>query len=172
MIKFDGESLRAALSDKVKQLGEAVGQEAMRAAAFAGADVFRDEAVINAEKSKDTGVLQRNIIIKRLDEEASDRRQAYIVTVRSGKFGTDGDAFYWRFVEDGHLIVRRNVASQITSITKRRKEAKAAETAEFGNSRVAAKPFMRPAYESKKEAAVEAMQAKLAEKVNEKLGGS
>ncbi len=172
MIKFDGESLRAALSESTNLLVEAIGQGPMRAAAFAGAEVFRDEAQINAEESKKSGVLQKNIIIKRLDEEASDRRQVYIVTVRSGKFGADGDAFYWRFVEDGHLIVRRNVASQIATITKRRKEAKAAATAEFGNSRVAAKPFMRPAYESKKQQAIEAMQAKLAEKINEKLGGA
>lgn len=171
MIEFDGESLRVAIADMAKNLGDAVGQGPMRAAGFAGAEVFRDEAKANAQKSKKTGVLQNNIIVKRLEEEASDRKQAYLVTVRSGKFGADGDAFYWRFVEDGHLIVRRNVASQIASITKRRKEAKAAATAEFGNSRVAAQPFMRPAYESKKQEAIEAMQAKLAEKIAEKLGG-
>lgn len=181
MIKFDGESLRAALSSTMQQLGEAVGQDAMRAAGFAGAEVFRDEAKSNVSRSestpgsgpaKRTGTLHKNIIIKRLEEEASDRKQVYLVTVRSGKFGTDGDAFYWRFVEEGHLFVRRKSSSlKKESITKRRKEAKAAAELEFGSSRVAARPFMRPAYESKKQEAVDAMQAKLAEKVREKMGG-
>lgn len=182
MIKFDGESLREALSGTVQKLGEAVGQEAMRAAGFAGAEVFRDEAKLNASKSestpgsgpaKRTGTLQKNIIVKRLEEEASDRKQVYLVTVRSGKFGTDGDAFYWRFVEEGHLFVRRKSSSlKKDSISKRRKEAKAAADLEFGSSRVAARPFMRPAYESKKQQAIDAMQSMLAKKVQQKLGGA
>ena len=172
MIKFDGSSLAAAFSESTRKLAEAVGQEGLRAAGFAGAEVFRDQAKANAQKSKKTGVLQRNIIVKRLEEDASDRKQVYLVTVRSGRFGADGDAFYWRFVEEGHLFVRRKASSlKKESITKRRKEAKALAEAEFGSSRVAAQPFMRPAYESKKQEAIKAMQAKLAEKIKEKLGG-
>lgn len=166
MIKFDAESLRAVMAETAKQLGDAVGQDALRAAGFAGAEIFRDEAKANAQKNRKTGVLQNNIIVKRLEEEASDRKQSYIVTVRSGKFGTDGDAFYWRFVEFGHSFVRRRKKDQSL------KAARKASELEYGTSTAPAYPFMRPAYESKKQEAVDAMQAKLSEKFKEKLGGS
>lgn len=180
MIKFDGDSLRVAIADMAKNLGDAVGQDALRAAGFAGAEVFRDEAKSNASRSestpgsgpaKRTGTLHKNIIIKRLEEEASDRKQVYLVTVRSGKFGPDGDAYYWKWVENGHLIVRKTMRQAVASLNRRRKVAALLAQTEFGGSRVAARPFMRPAYESKKQEAIDAMQAKLAEKVREKMGG-
>jgi hypothetical protein len=188
MINFDGESLRVAIDDMSKNLSEAVGQGPMRAAGAAGAAVFRDEAKLNASRSetsagdgpaKRSGILQNNIIIKRLEEESSDRKQAYIVTVRSGKFGADGDAFYWRFVEFGHKFVGRNrKVSKTTGKTIGWKAHRAAADVtaearrlEFGTAGAPAYPFMRPAYESKKQAAADVMQATLAEKVKEKLAG-
>jgi HK97 gp10 family phage protein len=164
VIKFDASALRAAISSTTSAIAESVGEGALRAAGFAGAEVFRDEAKENSLKNKKTGVLHDNIIVKRLEEESSDTKQAYIVTVRTGKFGTEGDAFYWRFVEFGHSFVRRSKGKRDT-ITKRR-----AEALEFGTSSAPAYPFMRPAYESKKAEAVEAMQAKLAEKIKQGRG--
>ncbi len=110
-------------------------------------------------------MLYNNIIAKRLEEESSDRKQVYLVTVRSGKFGTEGDAFYWRFVEDGHKFVRRTKPKQTL------KAARKASELEYGTATVPGYPFMRPAYESKKKEAIAAMQAKLAEKINKGTGG-
>lgn len=159
MSAFDTTSLRAALSDLVSGIREGVGENSLRAAGFAGAEIFREEAKQNALASKKTGVLHNNIIAKRLEEEATDTSQAYLVTVRTGKFGADGDAFYWRWVEDGHKFVRRRRNKRDT-ITKRR-----AEALEFGTARAPAYPFMRPAYTAKKQEAIDAMKAKLAEQV-------
>lgn len=167
MIKFDGASLQAALTETTDILIEAIGQGPLRAAGFAGAEVFREAAMENAVKNAKSGTIYRNIIVKRLEEEASDRRQAYIVTVRSGKFNTEGDAFYWRFVEHGHKFVPRNPKKGKGANWKAHRAAAALE---FGTAKVGAKPFMRPAYESHKDAAIAAMQAKLAEKIAEKLG--
>lgn len=168
MIKFDGATLIATMKETTELLVLAVGQGPMRASGFAGAEVFRDEAKANALKNKKTGTIYNNIIVKRLEEEASDRRQAYIVTVRAGKFNTEGDAYYWRFVENGHSFVRRNSKQGKGANWK---ALRAASALEYGTASAPAYPFMRPAYESKKQQAIEAMQVKLAEKIKEKLGG-
>jgi len=154
--------VRSALA-KLDGLGEAVGESALRKAAVAGASVFRDEAVMRAPVRE--GVLRRNIIIKHIPEQSEmNRLQVYFVTVRHGKFGEDGDAFYWRFVEFGHKKSRpRKGGASI-------KSHRAAMDAEFGTSRVAARPYMRPAYESRRGAAVKAMRERLAEAVSEALG--
>lgn len=170
MIKFDADSLVAGIKDMTDKLGEALGEQTLRRVGFAGAEVFREEAKVNATKhKKKTGTLMNNIIVKRLTEESDGgNKQAYLVTVRAGKMNQDGDAFYWRFVEDGHKFVPRN---------KRRgkganwKAHRAAAEAEYGTATVPAYPFMRPAYESKKEAAVKAMTEKMGEEVKRVLGG-
>ncbi|ATQ77901.1 hypothetical protein CR152_27900 [Massilia violaceinigra] len=167
MITIDASAFQDAIKAATDQIAGAVGESSLRAAGFAGAEVFRDEAIRNAASHKKTGVLMRNIIAKRLDEESDgDKRQAYLVTVRSGKFGTDGDAFYWRFVENGHRFVRRKNKKQSL------KAARAASALEYGTASAPAYPFMRPAYESKKQEAAEAVTAKLAEKMAEKAGGA
>lgn len=165
VFKFDTSALVDSIKQQVDGINDAVGEESLRAAGFAGADVFRDEAVLNAAANRKTGVLQNNIIVKRLDEESSETRQAYLVTVRSGDYGADGDAFYWRFVEFGHSNIRRRKNKRDT-LTKRR-----AEALEFGTSRTPAYPFMRPAFESKKQEAADAMSAALSEEIKKKLGG-
>ncbi len=189
MFKFDTSALTDAIKAQVADIKDAVGENTLRAAGFAGAEVFRDEAQQNASRSesmagegpaKRTGTLHNNIIVKRLEEESDGgNRQAYLVTVRTGKFGTDGDAFYWRFVEEGHKFVPRNkkvskkTGKTIGWAAHRAKADRAAEVRrlEFGSSGVPAYPFMRPAYESKKQEAVDAMSAKISEILKEKLGG-
>lgn len=163
MIKFDASSLTAAITGMTRNVREAVDEESLRSAGYAGAKVFQNEAKRNALRNKRTGVLRNNIIVKRLEEESTPTKQAYLVTVRSGKFGAEGDAFYWRWVENGHSYVRRR-KSKRDSITKRR-----AEALEFGTSRTPAYPFLRPAYESKKQEAPDAAKARLAARINEKL---
>jgi HK97 gp10 family phage protein len=110
------------------KLEAAVSESVLRDVAYTGADILRDEAQARAPVR--SGVLRANVIVKHLDEEAEEgKRQSYKVTVRSGKFNAEGDAFYWRWVE-------------------------------FGTSKMAARPFMRPAYEAKVAEAVEKMQVR------------
>ena len=134
------------------RLGSAMGEGALRAAGFAGADVIRDEVVQRAPVL--TGLLKSDVLVKRLEEKSqSNERQVYLITVRSGKRKyTDSRrnkqksrvgkayavqaAFYWRFIE-------------------------------FGTSKAAARPFMRPAFDSTKQAARDAIKAKLSDKLRE-----
>ncbi len=166
MIKFDVTDMLESIKKTTERLADAVGEQGMRRTGFAGAEVFRDQAVINAGKHRKTGVLQNNIIVKRLEEESSETRQAYLVTVRTGKYGVDGDAFYWRFVENGHSYIRRAKKKRET-LKKRRVEA-----LEFGTSRTPGYPFMRPAFDEKRQQAVDTMSAQLAEEISKAMGGS
>lgn len=170
MISFDSSALTASIRQVTSDISSALDESTLRATGFAGAEVFREQAKVNALRNKKTGVLYKNIIAKRLTEESDGgKKQAYLVTVRSGKFGADGDAFYWRFVEGGHKFVPRKPKSGKGSTWKAHR---AAAELEYGNARVPAYPFMRPAYESRKADAIEAMRDKLTQKISEKMGGS
>lgn len=175
MIEFDASSLAAAIQQTVDQVRSGAGEETLRATGFSGAELFREEAKRNALERAKTFTIHRNIIVKRLEEESDgSTRQVYLVTVRSGNFG-GRDAFYWRFVEDGHAKVRenKNVSKKTGRVVNwkrhRAREAKywekKAKELENGTATVPAYPFMRPAYESMKQAAVDVMTRTLADQI-------
>jgi len=175
MIDFDASSLTEAVQQTVEQVKAATGEETLRATGFSGAELFREEAKRNALAHAKTFTIHRSIIVKRVEEESDGSiRQVYLVTVRSGRFG-GADAFYWKFVEGGHAKVRKNktVSAKTGRVVgwkaHRAREAKywqkKAEELEFGSATVPAYPFMRPAYDSKKQAAVDVMTRTLAEQI-------
>ncbi|WP_306393347.1 HK97 gp10 family phage protein [Telluria beijingensis] len=175
MMDLDHSSLAAAVQQTVDQIRSGAGEETLRVTGFSGAELFREEAKRNALERAKTFTIHRNIIVKRVTEESDGAtRQVYLVTVRSGRFGGQ-DAFYWRFVEDGHAKVRRNktVSKKTGRVvgwkTHRAREAKywakQAAKLENGSATVPAYPFMRPAYESKKQEAVDVMTRTLAEQI-------
>lgn len=167
MIKFDVESLSAEIKSITDGLEVALGERALRRAGFAGADVFRTQAKINANANRKTGTIVKNIIVKRIEEESDgDERQVYLITVRAGKFNREGDAFYWRFVERGHKFVPRNPRRGKGANWKAHR---AAAELEYGSSRVPAYPFMRPAFESHKHVAIEAMKLAVSHEILESL---
>jgi len=102
---------------------DALGESALRKSAVAGAAIIRNEAVLRAPER--SGILKKNIILRHIDE-ASDgaNHQTYYVTVRSGGRGADG--------------------KKETSL-----DAFYWRWVEFGTSKSAANPFMRPAFESR-----------------------
>jgi HK97 gp10 family phage protein len=120
-VKFSSGAERA-----LDRLGEELGEKALRAAAFAGADIIKNEVVLQAPEL--TGLLKKNIIVKRLEDKSDGNlKQVYLVTVRTGrirparnakgkkakKFGNaftakPTEAFYWRFVEFGTSKTRPN----------------------------------------------------------------
>jgi len=152
------------MTEALERLSSASAERVLRASGYAGAEVFVDEAVKRVPVK--TGTIKRNIIAKRIDEKSDgSTKQTYYVTVRSGNVGTEGDAFYWRWVENGHSLSRRKTKG------KTWKAHRAAMKLEYGDSKTAARPFMRPAYEAKKEEAVDAMRAKMAELVQQLLKG-
>lgn len=160
MASFVQAKLTGDMLSGLDKLVAAAGESALRATGVAGARVFQEEAIRRVPV--DTGTIKRNIIIKRAEEKSSGaEKQTYLVTVRTGKHGNEGDAYYWRFVEGGHKIVPRKPENVTWKVHR---EAMALE---YGSSRVPAKPFIRPAFESMKRAAVEAMKARLREKLKE-----
>jgi hypothetical protein len=164
MIRFDASDLERAVAAAIEQVTP--DEESLRATGFAGAEVFRDGAKHNAASHAKTWTIYRSIIVKRLEEESDEhRRQVYLVTVRKGSYG-GSDAFYWRFVEDGHKFVPKN-----TKISKRTGKKigwaahrRAAEL-EYGTASAPAYPFMRPAYDGQRAAAMDAMTKKLQEQL-------
>jgi HK97 gp10 family phage protein len=167
MIRLDTADLDATFRETFERLQESVGESTL-----SGAMVFRDEAKRNAQAHIQTGTIYRNIIVKRLEEESeSNVRQVYLVTVRRGDYG-GGDAYYGPFVEKGHKFVPRN--KKISKRTGRKigweAHRRAAEL-EYGNSRAPAYPFMRPAYSSKRQEAVDVMTETLREQIRRNLGG-
>lgn len=159
MIRIDMSDLADAIDRTTQEIKESVNESTLRKVGFAGAEVFRDEVKNNALASKKTGDLHANIIVVRVTEESdSDVRQVYKVTVRSDP------AYYWRWVEKGHKIVPKN--TRVSRKTGRKigwaAHRRAAEV-EYGSRKVPAHPFVRPAYESKKTAATDAMTRTLSE---------
>lgn len=173
MIRFDTSQLMAAVQQTVDQVASAIDEEGLRAVGFSGAEPFREEAKRNARARAKTYTIHNNIIVKRLDEQSDGaRRQVYLVTVRAGAYG-GSDAFYWRFVEGGHKFVPRNkkVSKKTGKKTGWEAHRRAAEL-EYGTASAPAYPFMRPAYESKKQVAVDAMTRTLTEQLTRNSTGS
>lgn len=166
MIEIDASQLQEALKEMVSRVEESVSESALRTIGFAGAEVFRARAKQNSLAHKKTGVLFNNIIVKRIVEDSDGgKRQVYLVTVRSGRYGGD-DAYYWRFVEDGHKFVPRNKkVSKKTGRTIGWKAHRKAAELEYGTATAPAYPFMRPAYESKKGEAIDVMTRTLTEQI-------
>lgn len=166
MIDFDPSGLIEAVQQTADEVIDSVDEPTLRTVAYAGADLFRDQAKQNALANKKTGVLYGSIIVKRLEEESDGgKRQVYLVTVRKGPY--DGnDAFYWRWVENGHKFVppNRNTGARTGRTVGWAAHRRAAEL-EYGNKRTRAYPFMRPAYEGKKKEAVDLMTRTLAEQL-------
>ena len=164
VIEFDLSQFESTFREALAKLEEGVGEDVLRATGFAGAEVFREEARRNAMSHAKTYTIYNNIIVKRVEEDSNGKtRQVYLITVRKGRYGGD-DAFYWRFVEDGHKFVPKNkTISEKTGRTVGWKAHRAAAELEYGTASAPAYPFMRPAYESKKQEAVDAMTQKLIE---------
>jgi HK97 gp10 family phage protein len=158
-IKLTGDMMEG-----LNRLAEAANEPVLRATCFAGALVFLEEAKRRVPVK--TGTIKKNLIIKRLTEKAiKGQSESYIVTVRKGKNGNEGDAYYAPWVEDGHKVVGKKGKGSTWKAHR-----KAMET-EYGTSKVGAKPFIRPAWDAVKQEAIDAMRAKMGEKIKGFLEG-
>ena len=169
-VRIDG---LAALANALKELPQAIATKHLRKATANMAALVRNEARVNAARGGAsfphviTGEMLRDIQMKR--ERASTPLDAiYSVFVRSGKKSrlsgkardVNKDSFYWRFVEFGHWINPGHaLGGGRGSADKDRKRA--AAIAAGHNHFVTARPFMRPAFETKKLEAIEVLRAYL-----------
>ena len=165
------------LAEGLRELPGTVSRRILGAAVSAGALTIQLEMKKNAEAMRDTGTLARSIYRKYIAEASGPEKKVYIVAPRRGKKGAKGkkklsarlDAYYAGYVELGHFsrpagthlnkfgLKRANVLPRHTDRGGINNEV-LADQVQAGNVKwVPAHPFMRPAFDVKKEAAVEAI---------------
>ncbi|NPT36254.1 HK97-gp10 family putative phage morphogenesis protein [Paraburkholderia xenovorans] len=140
------------------QMSEAASESTLRKAAAAGATVIRKEVVLRAPvgpfphlrsgKEYPPGTLKKNIFVFHDEGQSSVAGQVQVYGVVIGR-----DAFYGRIVEKGHPLSG--------AFAKHVKEV------EFGNSKVEAHAFFRPAVDAKQQEALKAMTDVMQDKLNE-----
>ena len=140
----------AELAKALKELPERVAKNGLRAAVYAGAKVIRDEAKLLAPvavaclgpKQPPPGTLKRALIMKQIPELSGKSKQTFFVMVRHGKkYRNQGN--------NGKLS----------------QDAWYWRFVEFGTVKMAAQPFLRPAFDAKKTQAVAAIKERLAERI-------
>lgn len=130
------------LAESLKKLGPRLAKNGLRAATSAGAVLIRNEARNLAPV--DTGEMKKDIQIKRERE------------VRGGELITASYSVFTRGGKKSRLSGRARDIDKDSFYWKFQ---------EFGTAKMAAQPFMRPAFEAKKEEAVTAIGEKLDERI-------
>lgn len=142
----------AELAAKLHALPDKLAKKHLAGAMVAGAAVIRDEARTLApvytgpvsQGHPPPGTLRRAVILKRIPERSSRDRQVVYVVVRHGKK-------FSRVFKKKKGVLQASVNL----------DAFYWRFVEFGTAKMAARPFMRPAFEAKKRAAVEVIAARL-----------
>ncbi|MCA3068094.1 MAG: HK97 gp10 family phage protein [Rhodocyclaceae bacterium] len=168
------------LNDALAKLADDVAIKHARGAVAAGAALIRDAARANVPVR--SGKLKAAIYSAWIREASSRERQSFFVSVRRGKkyqprmkVGRGGkqratkdlDAYYWTWIEFGHIATG---GMKIKGGTKRRARTRA-NMREAGAKFVAARPFLRPAFEANKLKAIEVIRAELAKRLFEGVRG-
>jgi HK97 gp10 family phage protein len=104
-----------AFSERLKELSGSMQRKVVRAGGMAGAKVFQKAAKANAPvlQKRDTrrvmarvpGALKKAIVAGRSKKQSKPGTEVTFIAVRTGGKNPNmsKSAFYWRFVEDGHL---------------------------------------------------------------------
>lgn len=137
------------LNDALAQLPERIGKNVLRGAVSSAAAEVRKEAKAKApiytgpvsQGHPPPGALRRAVYQKQIPERSGPLQQTFFVGVRHGK-------------------KYQSVGKKGANL-----DAYYFPFVEFGTSRMAARPFMRPAFEGKKNAAVQALQAYMAQRI-------
>lgn len=147
LVKVEG---LAELAKALRELPDRVAKNGLRVSVYAGAKVIRDEARLRAPKATESlgpnqpppGTLKRSVIMKHIRELSGGGRQTFYVLVRHGK----------KYRNQG----KRGNLSQ---------DAWYWRFLEFGTRKMAARPFLRPALESRRREAVDAIKQRLSERI-------
>ena len=138
------------LQAALKELPDRIARNVLRGSVSAGAAVIRKEATNRAPVSAGPkrqgqpppGTLKRSVYQKQIRKLSSLVRQTFIVSVRKGK----------KYRNQG----KKGNLSQ---------DAWYARFVEFGTAKMAARPFLRPAFEARKGEAVAAIKDYLARRI-------
>jgi HK97 gp10 family phage protein len=136
----------AQLEKKMISLGPKIALKALRGALVSGAREIKNDAINRAPSL--SGRLRRAILIKRMPK-GNPFNERVIIGVRHGKKlqKTDRDAWYWGFVEFG---------------TKERRWKSGKSTGTMPKQ-----SFIQPAFETKKEKAVDRIKSFLQNKISQ-----
>lgn len=126
------------LAAALRELGPRIAKNTLRRSVSAGAQVIRDDA--KARAPVDTGEMRKDIKIKRERDVRGETSAKYSVFVLSGK--------------------KSRMSGRARNVDK---DSFFWKFLEFGTSKMAAKSFMRPAFEANKEEAVKIIGEKLDE---------
>lgn len=126
------------LAKALRELGPRVAKNTLRRSVAAGATVIRKDAMERVQV--DTGETRKDIQVKRERDTRGDASAKYSVFVRSGK--------------------KSRLSGRARNVDK---DSFHWKFLEFGTSKMRPFPFMRPAFESKKEQAVKVIGEKLDE---------
>ena len=141
MITVKVEGLQA-LGEKLRELEATARTKLLRAATGVAASSIRKE--VSARIPVLTGTAKRAIYVQRLTKSSGDGLEVFQINVRKGK---RYENLTLKFGKDKGKTVNM--------------DAYYAKFLEFGTRKMGAKPFMRPAFEAKKEAAIEAFKIRL-----------
>ena len=114
--------------------------------------LIKEEVIARAPEH--LGILKSAIYQKHVAELSNLEKQVYYVSWRKGR-QSELDAYYGVWVEYGHWYVPKRPKN------KSKKEHRAAHRNKF----IPEHPFLRPAFEAKKSAAISAMREKLTENI-------
>lgn len=149
------------LAETLRELPGNLGKNVLRSAVMYGALAIQDEAKQNALRMKKTGTLARSIYRKQIRELSGPEKQTVYVGARSGKLyqkngkkGTGRDAYYAKWVELGHF----------TRPAKGQRATRNGVIA-HGVRWVPGRPFLRPAFDARKELAVESIGLKISDRL-------
>lgn len=131
------------LRKKLRELPDKIAKKHLRAAVAAGAKVIRDDA--RTRVPVDTGLLRRSVIQKWIREQSGNTRQTFYVLWRRGK---------------KYQAVKKKSKGKVLVVNQ---DAFYGLFVEFGTAKMAARPFMRPAFEMRKQDALQAIANKLRE---------
>lgn len=163
------------LNRNLARLAADVQRKYLRGAVAAGARIIRDAAMRNVPVR--SGTLRRALYSKWIQEASGNNRQTFLVSVRRGKNfqaktrtskrgrvtkTKNADAYYWTWIEFGHIAAGpKRIAGGASRRESARQKLKAA------GRFVPPRPFLRPAFESNKLAAIEAVRVELAKRIAE-----
>jgi HK97 gp10 family phage protein len=134
------------LGERMRKLSAAVAKKGGGAATGAAANVVkkRAKAILKSSPSVDSGLLEKNVIIKKVGKRDTQLTSEHIVTIKKAEYPVD---------ESGGKRNTKQVGGYV----------------EFGTVNMPAEPYLRPAFDEGKGDAVQAMVASL-EKTLAKAG--
>lgn len=158
---------------QLRALGQDFERKVFRSGVSAAASVFKKLAINEApvlkrpKKGAVSGLLRRAIYVKR-SRDRSPGREHYFVGVRQGKAarrrkGGSLDAYYWRFVHEGHLA--RGPGNTIRG-GRRRRALERSRLNASGAKRVPANRFLARAFSSGKESALRAFTERVQRRID------